>query len=320
LKNIVILDSRPLNPGDMTFADLEKLGNLTVYESSPDDREEIIKRAKDAEILLVCYAKITREIIESLPKLKYIGVLSTGFDNIDLKACSKNGIVVTNVPSYGTEAVAQFALALLLEITSRVGHHDREVKNGRWKKVGFWYFGDYPLIELTGKTIGIMGLGKIGIAAAKIYKAMGMEVLAYNRSESDEGRKIVKYVNLDDIYEKSDIIDLHLPLTKDTENIINEKSISKMKDGVIIINTARGGLIDEKALLSGIDSGKVFAAGLDVNKTEPINDDNPLLAYENIILTPHMGWGPVETRKRLVDIAISNILSFEKVESKNTVN
>lgn len=320
MKNIVILDSRPLNPGDMTFADLEKLGNLTVYESSPDDREEIIKRAKDAEILLVCYAKITREIIESLPKLKYIGVLSTGFDNIDLKACSKNGIVVTNVPSYGTEAVAQFALALLLEITSRVGHHDREVKNGCWKKVGFWYFGDYPLIELTGKTIGIMGLGKIGIAAAKIYKAMGMEVLAYNRSESDEGRKIVKYVNLDDIYEKSDIIDLHLPLTKDTENIINEKSISKMKDGVIIINTARGGLIDEKALLSGIDSGKVFAAGLDVNKTEPINDDNPLLAYENIILTPHMGWGPVETRKRLVDIAISNILSFEKGESKNKVN
>ena len=220
MKNIVILDSRPLNPGDMTFADLEKLGNLTVYESSPDDREEIIKRAKDAEILLVCYAKITREIIESLPKLKYIGVLSTGFDNIDLKACSKNGIVVTNVPSYGTEAVAQFALALLLEITSRVGHHDREVKNGRWKKVGFWYFGDYPLIELTGKTIGIMGLGKIGIAAAKIYKAMGMEVLAYNRSESDEGRKIVKYVNLDDIYEKSDIIDLHLPLTKDRNNYL----------------------------------------------------------------------------------------------------
>lgn len=320
MKNIVILDSRPLNPGDMTFSDLEKLGNLTVYESSPDDREEIIKRAKDAEILLVCYAKITREIIESLPKLKYIGVLSTGFDNIDLKACSKNGIVVTNVPSYGTEAVAQFALALLLEITSRVGHHDREVKNGRWEKAGFWYFGDYPLIELTGKTIGIMGLGKIGLAAARIYKAMGMEVLAYNRSESDEARKIVKYVSLDDIYEKSDIIDLHLPLTKDTENIINERSISKMKDGVIIINTARGGLIDEKALISGIDSGKVFAAGLDVNKTEPINDDNPLLAYENIILTPHMGWGPVETRKRLVDIAISNILSFEKGESKNKVN
>ena len=320
MKNIVIVDSRPLNPGDMTFSDLEKLGNLTVYESSPDDREEIIKRAKDAEILLVCYAKIAREIIESLPKLKYIGVLSTGFDNIDLKACSKNGIVVTNVPSYGTEAVAQFALALLLEITSRVGHHDREVKNGRWKKVGFWYFGDYPLIELNGKTIGIMGLGKIGLAAARIYKAMGMEVLAYNRSESDEGRKIVKYVSLDDIYEKSDIIDLHLPLTKDTENIINERSISKMKDGVIIINTARGGLIDEKDLMAGIDSGKVFAAGLDVNKTEPINDDNPLLAYENIILTPHMGWGPVETRKRLLDIAISNILSFEKGESKNKVN
>ena len=264
--------------------------------------------------------KITREIMENLPNLKYVGVLSTGFDNIDTKAAKDLGIVVTNVPAYGTEAVAQFALALLLEITTRVGHHDRQVKSGRWKKAGFWYFGDYPLIELYGKTIGILGLGQIGLAAAKIYKAMGMEVLAYNRSQNDEAKSIVKYVSLNEIYEKSHIIDIHLPLTKDTENIINEKSISKMKDGVILINTARGGLIDEKALMAGLDSGKVFAAGLDVNKTEPINDDNPLLAYENIILTPHMGWGPVETRERLLHIGISNIQSFLKGDSKNKVN
>lgn len=320
MKNIVILDSKPLNPGDISFKDLEKLGKLTVYKKCPNDSEEIIKRAKDAEILLVCYVKITREIMENLPNLKYIGVLSTGFDNIDIKAAKDLGIVVTNVPAYGTEAVAQFALALLLEITTRVGHHDREVKSGRWKKAGFWYFGDYPLIELYGKTIGILGLGQIGLAAAKIYKAMGMEVLAYNRSQNDEAKSIVKYVSLNEIYEKSHIIDIHLPLTKDTENIINEKSISKMKDGVILINTARGGLIDEKALMAGLDSGKVFAAGLDVNKTEPINDDNPLLAYENIILTPHMGWGPVETRERLLHIGISNIQSFLKGESKNKVN
>lgn len=320
MKNIVILDSKPLNPGDISFKDLEKLGKLTVYKECPNDSEEIIKRAKDAEILLVCYVKITREIMENLPNLKYIGVLSTGFDNIDTKAAKDLGIVVTNVPAYGTEAVAQFALALLLEITTRVGHHDREVKSGRWKKDGFWYFGDYPLIELYGKTIGILGLGQIGLAAAKIYKAMGMEVLAYNRSQNDEAKSIVKYVSLNEIYEKSHIIDIHLPLTEDTENIINEKSISKMKDGVILINTARGGLIDEKALMEGLDSGKVFAAGLDVNKTEPINDDNPLLAYDNIILTPHMGWGPVETRDRLLHIGISNIQSFLKGESKNKVN
>ena len=320
MKNIVILDSKPLNPGDISLKDLEKLGKLTVYKGCPNDSEEIIKRAKDAEILLVCYVKITREIMENLPNLKYVGVLSTGFDNIDTKAAKDLGIVVTNVPAYGTEAVAQFALALLLEITTRVGHHDRQVKSGRWKKAGFWYFGDYPLIELYGKTIGILGLGQIGLAAAKIYKAMGMEVLAYNRSQNDEAKSIVKYVSLNEIYEKSHIIDIHLPLTKDTENIINEKSISKMKDGVILINTARGGLIDEKALMEGLDSGKVFAAGLDVNKTEPINDDNPLLAYENIILTPHMGWGPVETRERLLHIGISNIQSFLKGESKNKVN
>lgn len=320
MKNIVILDSKPLNPGDISFKELEKLGNLTVYKECPNDKAEIIKRAKDAEILLVCYVKITREIMANLPNLKYIGVLSTRFDNIDTKAAKDLKIAVTNVPAYGTEAVAQFSLALLLEITTRVGHHDREVKSCRWKKAGFWYFGDYPLIELYGKTVGLLGLGKIGLAAAKIYKAMGMEVLAYNRTENEEAKAYVKYASLDEIYEKSHIIDLHLPLTRDTENIINEEAISKMKDGVIIINTARGGLIDEKALMAGLDSGKVFAAGLDVNKTEPINDDNPLLAYENIILTPHMGWGPVETRERLLHIGISNIQSFLKGESKNKVN
>lgn len=320
MKNIVILDSKPLNPGDMSFDSLRQLGNLTVYEECPNDTKEIVERAKDCEILLVCYSKITRDVIEKLPELKYIGVLSTGFDSVDLDAARDHGIVVTNVPAYGTDAVAQFALALLLEITTRVGHHDREVKKGRWSKEGFWYFGDFPLIELTGKTIGIMGLGKIGLAASKIYKAMGMEVLAYNRSQNEEAKAFVKYVSKDEIFEKSHIIDLHLPLNDETKDIINGDSISKMKDGVIIINTARGGLIDEKALMKGIDSGKIFAAGLDVNKNEPINDDNPMLAYDNIILTPHMAWGPIETRKRLLEIAIDNIKAFEKGKAKNVVN
>lgn len=320
MKNIVILDSKPLNPGNLSFEKLKEFGNVTVYKECPNDSEEIIKRAKGAEILLLCYTKITKDVIEKLPKLKYIGVLSTGFDSIDLEAARDHGIVVTNVPAYGTDAVAQFSLALLLEITTRVGHHDREVKKGRWEREGFWYFGDFPLIELTGKTIGIMGLGKIGLAAAKIYKAMGMNVIAYNRSQNDEAKAFVKYVRKDEIYEKSDIIDLHLPLNDETKDIINEDSISRMKDGVIIINTARGGLIDEKALMKSLYSGKVFAAGLDVNKTEPINDDNPMLAYDNIIITPHMGWGPVETRERLLEIAIDNIKSFEAGEEKNVVN
>lgn len=320
MKNIVILDSKPLNPGDMSFDSLKDNYNVTVYKECPNDVGVIVDRAKDAEILLVCYTKITREVLENLPKLKYIGVLSTGFDSIDLESAREHDIVVTNVPGYGTDAVAQFALALLLEITTRVGHHDREVKNGRWSKEGFWYFGDFPLMELAGKTIGIMGLGKIGLAAAKIYKAMGMEVLAYNRSQNDEAKAFVKYVNKDEIFEKSDIIDLHLPLNDETKDIINEVSISKMKDGVIIINTARGGLIDEKALMKAMDSGKVFAAGLDVNKTEPINDDNPLLSYDNIIITSHMAWAPVETRERLLGIAIDNINAFEAGKEKNVVN
>jgi len=320
MKNIVILDSKPLNPGDMSFDSLKDNYNVTVYKECPNDVGVIVDRAKDAEILLVCYTKITREVLENLPKLKYIGVLSTGFDSIDLESAREHDIVVTNVPGYGTDAVAQFALALLLEITTRVGHHDREVKNGRWSKEGFWYFGDFPLMELAGKTIGIMGLGKIGLAAAKIYKAMGMEVLAYNRSQNDEAKAFVKYVNKDEIFEKSDIIDLHLPLNDETKDIINEVSISKMKYGVIIINTARGGLIDEKALMKAMDSGKVFAAGLDVNKTEPINDDNPLLSYDNIIITSHMAWAPVETRERLLGIAIDNINAFEAGKEKNVVN
>ncbi len=320
MRNIVILDSKPLNPGDMSFDSLKDNYNVTVYKECPNDVGVIVDRAKDAEILLVCYTKITREVLENLPKLKYIGVLSTGFDSIDLESAREHDIVVTNVPGYGTDAVAQFALALLLEITTRVGHHDREVKNGRWSKEGFWYFGDFPLMELAGKTIGIMGLGKIGLAAAKIYKAMGMEVLAYNRSQNDEAKAFVKYVNKDEIFEKSDIIDLHLPLNDETKDIINEVSISKMKYGVIIINTARGGLIDEKALMKAMDSGKVFAAGLDVNKTEPINDDNPLLSYDNIIITSHMAWAPVETRERLLGIAIDNINAFEAGKEKNVVN
>ena len=271
-------------------------------------------------MIVVVYTKINEKVMEALPKLKYIGLLSTGFNHIDLEAARKNNITVTNVPGYGSDAVAQHALALLLEVTNRTGFYNRDVKKGRWSKVGSWHFEDYPVIELKDKTIGILGLGKIGLQAAKIYKAMGMKVLAYNRSQNDQAKKYLDYVGLETIFEKSDIIDLHLPLNDGTENIINKKSIEKMKDGVIIINTARGGLIDESALIEAIENGKIYGVGLDVVRKEPIADDNPLLKYDNIIITPHMAWGARETRQRLMDIASDNIKAFIDGKEKNKVN
>lgn len=318
--NIVILDYEGINPGDLSFEKLKKLGSLTLYKSCPKDDEVIIERCKDADMIVVVYTNINEKVMEALPKLKYIGLLSTGFNHIDLEATRKNNITVTNVPGYGSDAVAQHALALLLEVTNRTGFYNKDVKKGRWGEVGSWHFEDYPVIELKDKTIGILGLGKIGLQAAKIYKAMGMKVLAYNRSQNDQARKYLDYVGLDTIFEKSDIIDLHLPLNDGTENIINKKSIEKMKDGVIIINTARGGLIDESALIEAIENGKIYGVGLDVVRKEPIADDNPLLKYDNIIITPHMAWGARETRQRLMDIASDNIKAFIDGKEKNKVN
>lgn len=318
--NIVILDYEGINPGDLSFEKLEKLGNLTLYKSCPKDDEVIIERCKDADMIVVVYTKINEKVMEALPKLKYIGLLSTGFNHIDLEAARKNNITVTNVPGYGSDAVAQHALALLLEVTNMTGFYNRDVKKGRWGQVGSWHFEDYPVIELKDKTIGILGLGKIGLQAAKIYKAMGMKVLAYNRSQNDQAKKYLDYVGLDTIFEKSDIIDLHLPLNDGTENIINKKSIEKMKDGVIIINTARGGLIDESALIEAIENGKIYGVGFDVVRKEPIADDNPLLKYNNIIITPHMAWAARETRQRLMDIASDNIKAFIDGKEKNKVN
>jgi glycerate dehydrogenase len=317
--NMVLLGGKFLNPGDLSYKDLEAFGNLTVYYEKILDKDKIIEICKDADAIFLAYGKITKEIIEALPKLKYIGVLSTGYDHVDIKACQENNVLVTNIPSYGTEAVAQFSLALLLEITSRVGHHESEVKKGRRAKEGYWNFGDYPLIELYQKTIGLVGLGKIGLACAKIYKAMGIEVIAYNRSRHKEAEAYVEYVELEELYQRADIIDLHLPLTEKTRKIIDKKAFDQMKDGVIIINSARGKLIDEDALIEALDSGKVFAAGLDVVRKEPIRDDNPLLKYDNVIITPHMARGPRETRQRLLDIAAENFKGFLDGKNINTV-
>ena len=317
---IVVLDQKGLNPGDISLDRLKEFRDVKIYDFTENDPDLILDRIGDSEIVLLAYTKLDRDILSKSRHIKYIGVLSTGYNSIDLEAAREFGIVVCNTPGYGTDAVAQFSLALLLELCLRVGHHNDEVRKGRWREVGYWHFGDYPLIELADKTIGIIGLGQIGLAAAKIYKAMGMEVLAYNRSYKKEAEDILNQLSLDEVLEKSDIIDLHLPLNDETRNILDDKAFYKMKDGVIIINTARGGLIDEKALMRALDSKKVYAAGLDVVKNEPIGKDNPLLKYDNVIVTPHMAWGPTETREKLLNIAIENLKSYLDGKIKNQVN
>jgi glycerate dehydrogenase len=247
--------------------------------------------------------------------VRYIGVLATGYNVVDIKAASETGITVTNVPAYGTDAVAQYAIALLLEICQRVGHHSNAVKDGRWSSSPEWCFWDYPLIELAGKTFGVIGYGRIGRAAGRIATALGMNVIAYDVNPSGEG----DFVSLDELLAASDVISLHCPLLPETEGLISKSTITKMKDGVIIINNSRGPLIVESDLAGALNSGKVYAAGLDVVSIEPIRPDNPLLTAKNCLITPHISWAPKETRKRLMDIAVGNLQAWMEGRAMNVV-
>ena len=316
---IVILDGYTENPGDLSWEDMDKLGELTVYDRCANE-EEVIQRIAGAEVVITNKAPVSRKAIESNPGLKYIGVIATGYNIVDYKAAREKGIPVTNVPSYGTYAVGQFAIALLLEICHNIGHHDRAVKEGRWSKNADWCFWDFPLIELMGKTMGIIGFGRIGQTTGRIAGALGMEVIAHDVTPNEEGGKIAEYVSLDELYERSDVISLHCPLFPDTERMINRESIAKMNDGVIIINNSRGALIAEKDLADALNSGKVYAAGLDVVSVEPINPDNPLLKAKNCIITPHISWAPVECRERLMLITVDNLRSFLDGKPVNVVN
>ncbi|SBV97034.1 Glycerate dehydrogenase [uncultured delta proteobacterium] len=257
--------------------------------------------------------------MDACPNLRFISLLATGYDVVDTAAAREKGIVVSNIPTYGTDAVGQFAIALLLEIASRVGHHDRAVKEGRWASNADWCFWDYPLMELAGKTMGIIGFGRIGQATGRIAKALGMRVLAYDTYPGDAGRAIAEYVGLDSLLAGSDVIALHCNLTDATAGIIRKETIAKMKDGVIILNNSRGPLVNERDLADALNSGKVYAAGLDVVATEPIRADNPLLAARNCIITPHISWAPIECRKRIMDITIGNVAAFVKGAPVNAV-
>jgi len=316
---IVVLDGYTLNPGDLSWEGLEELGELTVYDRTPEDL--VVERMKEAEIVFTNKTVITDEILSKCPTVKYIGVLATGYNVVDVEAANKRNITVTNVPAYGTDAVSQFTIGLLLELCHHIGDHWASVKSGEWSRCRDFCYWKYPMIELAGKTMGIIGYGKIGQATAKIARALGMNILAYNRSPIKEEniKDFGRQVSLDELLKESDVISLHCPLFPETRGIINKDTIGRMKDGVLIINTARGPLIVEEDLRDALISGKVAGAAVDVVSVEPIKEDNPLLSAPNIIITPHIAWAARETRQRLMSIVVENLKAFIGGNPVNTI-
>ena len=318
---IVVLDGYTENPGDLSWAPLEALGELTVYDRTSYVEAPIIaERIGDAEIVVMNKTPISKETIDKCPNIKAIAVLATGYNVVDYNYAKEKGIPVLNVPTYGTASVSQFSIALLLEICHHIGHHSKSVHDGNWASNVDWCYWDYPLIELEGKTIGIIGFGRIGQAEGRIAKALGMNVLAYDLYPNDSGKAIGEYVDLDTLLAKSDVVSLHCNLTPENTGLINKDTIAKMKDGAILINNARGQLINEKDVAEALNSGKIYAAGLDVVYTEPIKADNPLLKAKNCIITPHMSWGAKEARQRIMDTIVMNVKTFMDGDPQNVVN
>ncbi len=317
---LTVIDGYTMNPGDLSWEQYEKFGELKVFDHSTSDEDEVIRRIGDAEIVIANKSRVTRRVIDACPNIRFISVQATGYDPIDYVYAREKGIPVSNVPAYGTDSVAQFAIALLLEICGHAGHHDQAVHQGKWAQCGDWCFWDYPMIELSGKTMGIIGFGRIGQAVGRIASALGMKVLAYNRSRSESGAKIAEYVELEELLARSDVISLHCPAFPETVGIINKDTIAKMKDGVILINNARGQLINEQDVADALNSGKMGAAGLDVVYTEPIREDNPLLKAKNCIITPHISWAPKESRQRIMDCAVENAKAYIAGSPINVVN
>jgi glycerate dehydrogenase len=315
---IIVLDGYTENPGDLSWSVFEALGEFKVYDRTPADK--ITERIGEADAVITNKTPISRDTLDSCPRVKYIGVLATGYDIVDIVAAKEKSIPVCNIPTYGTAAVGQFAIALLLEICHHTGHHANAVRDGRWENNADWCFWDYPLIELAEKTMGIIGFGRIGQVTGKIAKALGMKVIAFDEFENETGKAIADYVSLDQLFAESDVITLHCPLFPPTRGIINKTNITKMKDGVIILNNSRGPLVVEQDLADALNSGKVYAAGLDVVSTEPIKGDNPLIKAKNCIITPHISWASRESRQRLMDIAVGNLRAFIAGKPINVVN
>lgn len=315
----VVLDGYTLNPGDLSWGGLEALCQLDLYDRTPP--EDVLKRIGGAQAVFTNKVPLRRDTLEQCKGLRYIGVLATGYDVVDLAAAKELGIAVTNIPTYGTTAVAQYVFALLLELCHHVGHHSQAVHQGLWERSKDWCFWDYPLIELAGKTMGIIGFGRIGQAVGLLAQAFGMKVLAYDAVlpvvPAGTGAELV---TLDELFRQSDVISLHCPLTAETRELICSQSIVKMKQGVLLINTSRGPLIREQDLADALRSGKVAGAGVDVVSTEPICGDNPLLSAPNCMITPHIAWASKESRQRLMDIAVENLRAFQQGHAQNVVN
>ncbi len=318
---IVVLDGYAENPGDLSWEELGRLGELMVYDrTSLTDEDEIIGRIGDAEIVFTNKTPISSRVIDACPGMKFIGMLATGYNVVDYVYAGERGIPVANVPAYGTASVSQFSIALLLEICHHIGHHDASVHAGNWADCRDWCYWDYPLIELEGKAMGIIGFGRIGQAEGRVARALGMRVLAYDLYPSDAGREIAQYVDLDTLYAQADVITLHCNLTPENTGMIDRNAIAKMKDGAILINNARGQLINEQDVADALNSGKLGAAGLDVVYTEPIRRDNPLLKAKNCIITPHISWAPRESRQRIMDCAVANVRAYLEGAPINVVN
>lgn len=319
---IVVLDGYTENPGDLSWEGLSRLGELTVYDrTSLTDEAETIQRIGDAEIVVTNKSPISRAVLDACPGIRFIAVLATGYNVVDTAYAGERGIPVSNVPVYGTYSVSQFAIALLLEVCHHIGHHDRTVKEGKWENCQDWCYWDYPLIELEGKTYGLLGCGNIGIHTAGIARALGMRVIAYDIRKTEAACALgVEYVSLDELFAQSDVLGLQMPLLPFNTGIINKENIARMKDGVIIINNSRGQMVVEQDLADALNSGKVAAAGLDVVSTEPIHGDNPLLKARNCIITPHMSWGARESRQRIMDCTVSNVRAYLAGAPENVVN
>ena len=316
---IVILDHPRENPGEISWSEFDKYGEVTRYPRTLP--EQVVERIGDADIIFLNKTVVTKEDLEKCPNVKFISVIATGYNTVDVEGAKELGIPVSNVPSYGTEAIGQHAVALLLELTNHVGYHDGEVRKGRRNDANDWCFWDYSSIELENKTMGIIGLGRIGQVMMRAALAFGMKVLAFDSYKNEAlENKNCKYVDLDTLLANSDVISLHCPLFPETENIISKATIAKMKDGVIIINNSRGALIVEEDLAEALNSGKVYAAGLDAVRNEPIAMDNPLLSAKNCYITPHISWAAVECRQRLIDYSLDNLKSYLDGESMNIVN
>ncbi len=322
---IVVLGSYTVNPGDLSWEKFHELGDVEIFDratttSLADQEEETIRRIGSAEIVCTNGVFITKKVLDECPNIKFIAAMSTGYDKVDIKYARELGIPVSNVPTYGTASVSQFAIALMLEVCHFIGHHNETVHAGKWQNSEDWCYWDYPQIELSGKTFGLIGCGRIGTHTARIAGALGMRVITHDLFPTEEGHKVAEYVDLDTLFAESDFIAIHMPVLDWNKGLINKDNIAKMKDGVVIINNSRGEMIVEQDLADALNSGKVYAAAVDVVSSEPIKADNPLLKAKNCIITPHISWASRESRGRILGTTVDNIQGYLKGECINLVN